>query len=219
MSNQSLNLTIHSDHSVVEINGIKRTMDTAEAINAITGYLNIGKVESLESFRLPRNTTTFAHGPRTAKLQVYFPQCRRDVTHTGLKDKLNIAVPNIIIVFDLNKSNTQSTWGVGNAVYFCTSREIGAIEERFVSAKDKDIWVLPFPNIFSSGKPCYGGNSMPTGFIENDLRGLLWYYEFLFSSPFNNDLSIPSISTGDSPTKWLNRLAKAEAFPYDLLSR
>jgi hypothetical protein len=68
---------------------------------------------------------------------------------------------------------------------------------------------------------CYGGNSMPSHFQDNNLQGLNWYYQFLFESPFNNDLGLRSLKEEVVAQDWFKTLETAaknnEPFPYEKL--
>lgn len=153
------------------------------------------------------------------KLSCYYPGEKRTIElieRSGSKAKKHkIPFPNIIINFDLKQENDR--WVVTQARYLCTDKKLSQLPLKRVDTGDENIWILPMPNTYSHGSMCYGRNTMPSGFTDN-FRGLDWYFQFLFSTPFNTDLSIPSIK-GGGVVPWISLLSSKDEFPYDQLVR
>ena len=130
--------------------------------------------------------------------------------------KYKIPFPNIIITSKLAKTNQK--WGNGSIRFYCTNKSIGQLPLTPIEGVDRNngIWALAFPNMYNDGRMCYGQNSMPGGFIENNFRGLDWYFKVLYTAPFNSDLHVPEIN--EAPRNWIMSLSKLSKFPYEKLS-
>jgi hypothetical protein len=100
-----------------------------------------------------------------------------------------------------------------------TSKSVAELGNEFYwSAKPQEqIWVLPLGNIYPEAKLCQGGNSIPKGPYKDNFRGLDWHFAVLYSSPFNNDLSISSISNPDYCSRWYSKIQNMPIFPYELM--
>lgn len=196
---------------------------TYEDFNAIVGaVVNHRNEQSMEGFQLPSNCFYFARSGTEINLSCYYAERIADIRHGG--KTYTIKTPNIIISHRLTR-HTNKSWKVDSARsrYFCTNAKVGNLPKTFIAETDhgKHIYLMPFPNTYSEGALCFGGNSMPTQFTDNNIRGLDWYYQVLFESPFNNDLGIRALASEPSIEGWFKRLADAAknntAFPYDAL--
>lgn len=131
--------------------------------------------------------------------------------------KFTIPFPNIIITHSLQKEGED--WRISDTRYLATHKGIGELPlDRFLERSDTSdgIWVLPLPNIYSEGRACFGENTMLYRFSKN-FRGLDWYFKFLFSTPFNEDLQIRSLKTQHTVSEWIQYLSTQTEFPYDKL--
>lgn len=132
--------------------------------------------------------------------------------------KFQIPFPNVIISHKLQKKTDH--WMHVEAKYFATSRSVTEFGNDFIWERDygKQIWALPLGNIYPEAKLCQGGNTIPRGPYKDNFRGLDWHYAVLYSSPFNNDLQIPSLRNGGMYCEtWFMELEKHKTFPYELL--
>lgn len=183
----------------------KTIVDTSEV--QITGLLP------------PSNLIFFAQTPKQIRLSAYYPSSIRQLAY-GAK-KMEIATPNMIISHILNKDG--SDWVVSSTRFFCTDQAINKLPKTFINEVNSQarIWISPLSNTYSEGRMCYGSNSMPVRFKDNNLRGLDYYYKFLWETPFNDDLGIPGLGRGFGVSNWYNHLQdiakEKKAFPYDSL--
>jgi hypothetical protein len=192
--------------------------DFGSIINSI---LNRRNEESLEGFQLPANCFFFAKSGNSIQLSCYYAERIAEMAH--LDTKYTLKTPNFIISHKLEKHNGKQ-WRVTESRFFCTDSKVGALPKGLIWDPDHSnhVFLSPFPNTYPEGRMCYGGNSMPSIFQDNNLQGLNWYYQFLFESPFNNDLGLRSIR-GDDMTinQWFELLAQTAkdnlAFPYNKL--
>jgi hypothetical protein len=189
-----------------------------EDFSAIIGtVLNRKTDEQLQGFQLPSNCFYYAVSGTTIQLSCYYVERVADV-HLGTA-KYTIKTPNIVVSHSLVKHNSK-TWKHAGARYFCTDAKVNGLPKNFIFDVNHAgrIFTSPFPNTYSEGAMCYGSNSMPSMFTDNNLRGLQWYYEFLFESPFNNDLGLRGVATEPSISSWFSKLADAAKtngpFPY-----
>lgn len=168
---------------------------------------------------LPSNCFVFSKSSTDIKLSCYYPGEKREVqyvkTRGGSASKMTIPFPNMIINFDLKNDNNR--WVVANAQYLSTHKRLSQLPLKRPKEGDEGVWIAPLPNTFGGGRMCYGNNSMPSGFTDN-LRGLDWYFQFLFATPFNSDLSINSLKSSFSTSAWMEFLSECDEFPYDMLS-
>lgn len=162
---------------------------------------------------------------RTMLFTVYFPAFQVELRHRSTKYK-DCSMPNILITFELTKTikkgvkNSTAKWDVRKATYLCTPLELHEIDiPKPVVSRDhrKHIYTLAMPNMYGDGRMCYGANTIPSSF-DDDVRGLTWYHNLLFESPFNSDLSVPGLKNGCECPSWLGRLRDKSTYPYWQLS-
>lgn len=156
------------------------------------------------------------------KLAMYYPEGKQKIQYRTSAPKLSV-VPNIIVRVDLRKSGQD--FEIANSKYFATSipfpelpRAVTAIE-----GSSSKVTYLPFTNVYDDFRMCFGSNSMPRIFKNRDLRELFWYYNFLWNSPFNDDLGIRALRSNrdgyySDHGLWYTHLAKLaednKPFPY-----
>lgn len=188
----------------------------------LTQALGRREDEKLEGYHLPSNCFYFAKSSSQIQLSCYYQERVGEIIY-GSK-KMKIKVPNLIISHVLGRKPGNSL-KVESSKYFCTNLPVNKLpQNKFINSVEPNakIFLSPFSNTYREGNMCYGGNQMPATYTENNLRGLDYYYQFLFSSPFNNDLGINALSQGrDYVGEWyseLEKIAKAEGpFPYERL--
>lgn len=196
---------------------------TYEDFHAIvSAVVNHRNEHTMEGFQLPSNCFYFGKSGNEIQLSCYYSERIAEIQHGSKKH--TIKTPNIIISHQLTKHNSK-TWRMeaSRSRYFCTNAKVGNLPKTFINEVDhsKHVYLMPFPNTYSEGALCFGGNSMPTQFVDNNLRGLDWYYQVLFESPFNNDLGIRALANEPSIEGWFSTLATAakenKPFPYEEL--
>lgn len=212
----SVDFKIHNYGVVVVINGAEKHISLDSFLAAITSSSSQSEDGSIEGVLLPSNTFFFARSATRINLSCYYAEGVRNVKY-GSHDRPSV-IPNIIVSHVLNKNGQE--WVINTTRYFCTDKPVSALPGTFINAAklDAGIFGLPFSNTYSDNRMCYGGNSMPHVFRNNNLRGLDWYYQYLFETPFNDDLGINGLYSRVTPETWYARLAKlaeeGASFPY-----
>lgn len=199
-------------------NGIKKTITLADFKHALDKSLNIQTV--LENILLPPNCYMIAKGLDTITICSYYVGEPRKVKFIPNRDSRaevehTIPFPNIVITNKLNKLNGK--WGVVVTHFWATNKTVGQLPLTPILQADKPngIWAVPLPNMYSDGRMCYGHNTMPTGFMDNNFRALDWYFRVFFNSSFNTDLPVPEVNRNASD--WMKKLDKLPKFPYEEL--
>lgn len=177
--------------------------------------------------RMPANCVSMHEQDmgNTLFFTLYYPSARYDLQFNDggkIKNIESVLLPNIVIIVKLAKNKSTNLWARQSTIYYATPKVWNQIRDMDLIAQESHrdhIWKLPLPNIFSNGGMCYGKNSVPNTFDGSDFRGIDDLHRVIFDSPFNNDLSIPSLS-GYSGSKmgWLTKLSKQKVFPYWLLA-
>lgn len=205
---------------VVKSNGVDKFISLDSFLSALAASSTVGEGDSIEGVLLPSNTFFFARTVTRIRLSCYYAGGVRNVKYSEF-DRPSV-VPNIIISHTLVKSG--DTWSLSTSRYMTTDLPVSGLPNRFInsaSASDR-VFGLPFTNTYADGRMCYGGNSMPAAFRGNNLRGLDWYYQYLFETPFNDDLGLSALSNRQSPSLWYQKLAtlasEGKPFPYNELS-
>jgi hypothetical protein len=199
---------------------ISKLISYEDFSNIVGTILNHRNEDTMEGFHLPNNCFFYAKSSSAMQLSCYYPECDAEVQYNSAK--YLIRVPNMIVSHNLVKHN-QKIWKHNGARYFATDQKVGNLPKKFISqgSPSERVFGSPFPNTYQEGHMCVGGNSMPLLFTDNNLRGLQWYYKFLFESPFNADLGIRGITGDPSIESWFKTLANVakdkKAFPYDKL--
>ncbi|MNK27622.1 hypothetical protein D3C87_459840 [compost metagenome] len=150
--------------------------------------------EKLDGFHLPSNCFYFAKSASAIQISCYYQERTADIKY--MSSTMTIRVPNIIISHTLTR-HPGGVMKLTGTRYFCTDVPVNRLpQDKFINQVEnsKRIFLNPFSNTYNEGHMCYGGNSMPQTYNDNNLRGLDYYYQFLFNSPFNNDLGISAVS-------------------------
>lgn len=182
--------------------------------------------EALDQLWLPSNCFYLERNAFKIRISMYYPECKQPVQH--LAKKYTCIIPNIIINHELEKSQDKDTYRVINTWYFATNKSIQELTRKFYNKPEKIFATstLPFNNCYSSGMLCYGSNVRVSTVKLPDLKPLHWYYDMLFSTPFNNDLSISAIKPNskfyNQYAAWYDHLHKLatenKPFPYNELT-
>lgn len=208
-------LHLYSDYVELTLsNGVKKIITLADFKHALDKSLNIQT--QLTNSYLPPNCYMLGRGLDSIVISCYYTGETREVEfnlerHSRPK-KFKIPFPNIVITHRLNKANNK--WNVTKTSFFATDRNIGQLPTTPIDVIDRrnGIWSLPLPNMYGDGRMCYGQNSMPSGFVDDNFKALDWYFKVLFSTPFNGDLHIPEVRS--TPENWMEELSKCKVFPY-----
>ena len=221
MSTTCQEVKIFDQHVELKIGGVDKVLSIASFKESLDTSLN--SEVTVPPMIMPRNCIIFGRSGNSIELNTYWPGVVFDIEFkvygVPTPKKFRIPFPNVLIYFLLKSSGER--FGVHSAKYFCTPYQVGQLFQANANADfiksvnvDRKIYPLGLPNVFADCRACYGGNSMPTGFI-NDLRGLDWFYLFLKNSPFNNDLSVPGAKGSYRDSSYLiNALNGKEVYPY-----
>lgn len=202
---------------------MKKNISYPSFLSILSKALRETATSTMTAFRLPKHCFYIATSAMELNVSCYYPEAICDLIYGG--NTFKVATPNIIISHTLRKGTQGSleVWKINQAesVYLCTNKPLSYFGKTFENSRDysRGIWVLPFSNVYSCGKMCFGNNSMPAVVSVNDLSVLDWYYDFLWKSPFNNDLGVYEATL--SVERWYNKLASVAknggSFPYELL--
>lgn len=185
---------------------------------------NQGEESSL--IRYPYGTIGVSHSDKTLNVVMYYSARVAEVIQFQRENIVNIdnvPLPNVLIHVKMNKRRNSKVDGikyvVENAFFYCTDMQPSSIPDSFIKTREntKHIWALPMPNMYGSGAMCFGDNSIISNYGDN-LSALSSLYDTLLGSPFNSDLSVPSIRRNHTPYEWLRHLSGMEVFPYSDLS-
>ena len=132
-------------------------------------------------------------------------------------------VPNVIISHVLKMQG--GVWKVNDTRYLTTNKPLSEIPRQKI-AVGSGVCTLPFTNVYDDGRLCYGNNLRVAEIKPPDFRPLHWYYEMLFTAPFNNDIGVYSLKREskfkENYAGWFAHLAKlaetGKPFPYAELS-
>lgn len=209
--------------------GFTKLISYEEFVGSLSGLLNKDKpAGSSVKYFLPPGAFYVSIGDVSIEISCYFPECYRNIVYkNGSENSLTrlSVIPNIIIGHSLKK-NKGNVWTVGEPRYYSTAKSLGELERKAYLSPSADLYLMPFTNTYADGRLCYGANSRTQSVTLPELRPLHWYYEILFTAPFNNDLGVtalrqppggPFISSSD----WYKILADVAEekgkFPYDKL--
>lgn len=214
-----------TDHVEVEVHtGVKKKISYADFKDIINRALN--QVESapiIAGTLLPSNTIFFSQTNNSIFINVYHPGCIREMLyHRDGGKKRKVVTPNIVMGFEMRKDGEDLI--VAKALYFCTDLPVSRLPRNWIggASHSQGIYELPMSNTYGGGTMCYGSNSMPARFKDNNLRGLDWYFRFLWETPFNDDLGVRAVARLDTVQGWYNELQKIADeggnFPYTRLA-
>jgi hypothetical protein len=217
-------VTIFPTHAEVKMpSGSIKCISIADLTAALSSTLQ-DEIQSA-SLLLPANCYYWSQTVKDLKLSCYYPGRIRTIMHVGYdaedpsktKKEYEIPFPNIIVSHKLARNGDKWEWK--EARYLATSKSISQLPLTFLWAPEskEQLWAIPFTNTYAAGNLCYGSNSLPRQFRDN-FRGIDWHFALLYSTPFNDDLGIPSTASGNwVPAKWFKELSKHKVFPYELL--
>jgi hypothetical protein len=218
---ESLPVIIHGDYVEVEVfKGVHKKISHEEFKKIISQLTTQVVQENVAGVAMPSNVIFFSQTGNRIYITMYYAGGVRNLKYES--SKFDILAPNIIISHTLTMDNAKD-WLVSDSRFFCTDVPISKLPKTFIGGVDasKRIFLLPMSNTYQEAKMCYGNNNMPVRYKDNNLRGLDYYYSYLWDTPFNNDLGIHSVGSRTSVSGWYHLLKKAaeekKPFPYSLL--
>lgn len=209
---RSIEFKLYGSYIEAKVDGIFKAISLGDFKEILDQILKI-ESGSLPAFILPPGTFHFAVTETAIQISCYYPESDRELRHVGTSRVYKVKFPNTIISHKLSKDKKQ--WKVVYTKYFSTSKSVFQLGDSFITTTDtsKGIYLLPVPNMYDNGNMCYGGNTMPILHSQN-LSGLNYYYDVIFASPFNNDLGVKAVRSGDS-RGWLEEWSKETSCPYN----
>jgi hypothetical protein len=191
--------------------------DFLSILAALVGEEASGQVA--QPIWFPPGVFFFSRNALTVRISMYYPECVREVMY-GTHRRKSI-IPNIIISHDLKITGSDRLKSV-NTIYLTTNKVLSELPRKFYnSPNDPGMSTMPFGNCYTDGRLCFGSNVKIVDFTLPDLRPLHWYYDMLFTTPFNNDLTIHALRSDKYrgyPDTWYTYLAdlaiKGSSFPY-----
>lgn len=212
---------ILEDHArVILTGGIEKIISLDDFRNILNQALGTSEETQIEGFNMPSNVLYFAKSGSEMRVSCYYQARKTGIIYHD--SKFEVMMPNIIISHKLRKAGDK-TWQIEGSRYFCTDLTPGRLPKDFIYTVSSSmrIFLLPMTNTYAEGNMCYGNNSMPARFVDNNLRGLDWYYQYMFESSFNDDLGVKAIGESLTPRQWyqlLKETAQADKpFPYEKL--
>ena len=202
----------------VMINGSEKFIAMDSFLEILDRSISADRAARVEDMFLPSNVMYMGRSASKLFLNCYYAGGVRNVTYGSSRPSV---IPNIVVAHSLESRGAD--WQVSSTKYFCTDIAASRLPRRFINAAAPSdrVFLLPFTNTYGDGRMCYGSNTMPVKFQGGNLRGLDWYYQYLFESPFNDDLGLRALARQQSPSDWYRSLAKkakdGEPFPYELL--
>jgi hypothetical protein len=199
--------------------GVEKLLSHDEFRSILNKTMGVSESQKIDGFSLPSNVFYFAKSSSEIQISCYY-QTRIETIKYHTK-KLKIVLPNIIISHVLAAAG-KNEWVMQSSRYFCTPKTVSQLPRTFINSIDHaaSIFLQPLSNTYGEGNMCYGANQMVNRFVENNLRGLDWYFQYMFESSFNDDLGIRSVE-GASPQSWYSELKaladENKPFPYHRL--
>jgi hypothetical protein len=113
--------------------------------------------------------------------------------HGDPDEQYRIPLPRTLISFRLMADSTDYRYAfLSDSVrYNATWEPISGLRNLDRTSDKRS--VLPIPNMYDTGRMCFGKVSLPTRIPPTDLRQLEWLYDLIADSPFNNDLAIRDV--------------------------
>lgn len=203
----------------IELSCGKRHVITAKSFYAALGD-TMQEQAAVASLVLPEGMYAMSQKASTVDVGIYIPSTVQDLMYTRWDTPKKVRTPNLMISIRLKQDGDQ--YVVKDVRYLSTKLERSQLPSEIPFAPDhQNIFLSPFSNTYDEGSMCYGNNVLPVKVGKQDWRVLEEYHNFLWASPFNDDLGIKAISSQMSVSEWYTMLhecvEKDSPFPYDLL--
>lgn len=191
--------------------------DFLSILGALIGDESAG--QAAQPIWFPPGVFFFSKNTLSVKISMYYPECVRGIMY-GAHTRRSV-VPNIIISHELKANGADKLRSVSTK-YLTTNKTLAELPRKFYNSPgDTGMSTMPFGNCYTDGGLCFGTNIKIVDFTLPDLRPLHWYYDMLFTTPFNNDLTISALRTDrfrNNPAAWYEHLAtlatEGAPFPY-----
>jgi len=181
----------------------------------------------ITGFRIPTRTYLVKESKNVLKLGMYEVGSVREIMYhprgSSSARKVKIPFPNFVVTATLEKKlkDSVNTWFChpDNVKFFATSKNVAELGENFITSHNpsQKIWTMPLPNFYGGANMCVGYNSVPFNFPLTDLSGMSRYFDILYDSPFNDDLSVRDLREPMSVASWIEFLSTRSEFPYESL--
>lgn len=198
---------------------VKKCLSYPDFRKILNNVVHEESKEELPGILPPSNIIFFSQNAKEIRLTCYYPSSIRTLHYANRKRE--IVTPNMIISHILGKDGKD--WIVKSSRYFCTDNPVSKLPKTFIYEVNHGnrIYLSAMSNTYADAKMCFGNNSMPVRFKDDNLRGLDYYYKFLWETAFNDDLGIAAISRGSYVNEWYQTLVDAatekKKFPYERL--
>ena len=213
-------ILLYPSHATIMTERIQKEISLMDLRSCLDSML-ISEAQRVEPLALPPGCISLARSGNTMELNCYYPGREASIKYqpgASALTVLEVPLPNIVIYHALTKGG-DGFWTITDTRYLCTPIPFASFpSDTIFNSPDssKGVYKLPFSNVYSDCRLCYGHNTMP-GKVTDNLRPLDYFYQILTISPFNNDLGIVGISKQYHPKDWYEYLASLTEFPYDLL--
>ena len=222
-----LPIKVFTEYASIEEKGIEKNISLLDLYHILSRSIKGSEEDILKTLLLPQGTFAIAHNQKSLKISCYYPEVKKEVTHKSYSHDNEatflIPFPNTIITHTLAREVINDMeWSVTNSKYYVTPKRVPQLPLEVITGRIPDnVFSMPFNNFYGDDKMCFGGNRMPQKFGAN-LRGLDYYYQVIFLSPFNDDLGIKGVTDyrtySGNNRKFYQMLSKLDSFPYDKLS-
>ncbi len=209
-------------------NGMHKEVSYSDFISILSSSTESIVSKTNQEFQLPEGTFHFGLSNDKMTIMCYHKESKQQFSYYSRDnrrtDTFEIMTPNIIISYFLQKDKDRDWVFSTEPRYFATNLPINKLPKGVISSPNRSIGLglIPFTNAYDDAKMCYGENRMPARFEGGNLRGLSYYYTFLWTTPFNDDLGINSkVGEGMYIADWYKHLKETAEknlpFPYHKL--
>lgn len=224
-----LRIEIRDTHAKVFISDKAAVNISLSALAATFSDLTRVRDRELEitGFRIPTRTYLVKESKDTLKIGMYEEGSVKTIQYhqrgANAAKEVTIPFPNFVVTATLEKKLKDSTnmWfcNPDNVKFFATSKKVYELGENFITSRDpaNKIWTMPMPNFYGGANMCIGYNSVSHYLPLTDLSGLARYFDILYNSPFNDDLSIRDLREAMNVHSWIEFLSTRTEFPYESL--
>lgn len=219
-----ISAVIYQDRAILNAGGLTKEVSIASLISVLTA--ESPKDLPTISAALPSGVFALSITDEDMKINVYKPGGSREIKYKpdSKLHKYVIPFPNMILYYHLTKIKGDAVggakWQIQTVNYFVTPKTQSQMPSTIISSHNaaSGIFLVPFSNFYNTGGLCYGGNTMPMRHGDN-LKGLDYFYDIIFESPFNNDLGVRMTINGarHSVGEFYKELSKLTEFPYEEL--
>lgn len=204
---------------VTMANGARKYLTVAELTALLEQQVSNDSASTGSVEVYPHGTYLVERTTSSIKIGTYYAEGIRPLKYTRGNYKAIVA-PNIMIFHTLKKTG-PGEYSMADTRYFITKSTLGNLPKKIFTGRDSDAGVsgMPFSNCYEDHRMCFGDNCMPMRVTENNFSVLHWYYQFLWETPFNDDLGLRFVKDPPSVSSWYAHLAElakeGKPFPYE----